>query len=105
MRSIEELAAGIARVVEGDAVASRRKVGRPAINGEAMTAAQRKARSRTLALGAVLGELEVAAKDCRDWRHYAQQRSTEGDEWGEIAAGLDQLGLSIARAMLSLPGS
>lgn len=80
-------------------------MGRKAINGQPMTVAERKARSRALALGSAVGELELAARELRDWRLYAQERSQVGDEWGEVAAGLEQLGLTVARAMLSLPRS
>ena len=79
--------------------------GRRPIGDRAMTPAERKARSRALSLGAVHGELELASSDLRDWHRYAKERSQGGDDWGEIAAGLDQVRLAIVRAMLAVPKS
>ena len=80
------------------------KAGRPAIHGEPMTAAQRKARSRALTLGALTVDLESAGRLASEWVD-CMERGRPGATDADILEGFKELRQWIARAQLHVPQS
>lgn len=79
-------------------------MGRKAINAEPMTPAERKARSRTNALGELVGQLELAAREAAQWRQcMAAGRGAVTDR--DIQAGFEAVSMHIAAALLAVPRS
>jgi hypothetical protein len=79
-------------------------MGRRPINAEPMTAAQRKTRSRANALGELVGQLELAAREAAQWREcMASGRGAVTDR--DIQAGFEAVSMHIAAALLAVPRS
>lgn len=73
-------------------------MGRPPLYAQAMTPAERKARSRALQLGALAGQLQRAEQLAKDW-----QKAMRHD--GDIAAAFQEIAAIIGHAALNIPKS
>lgn len=79
-------------------------MGRKPIHDKAMTPAQRKARSRALALGAVAGELAQAARLAAHW-HQCMKKGRPAATDEDITAAFAELAALITSAELHIPRS
>lgn len=102
-KSTLEFAAGIAAITQADTAKTGRP-GRPSIHGTPMTAAQRKARSRALTLGALAVDLDNASKLANDWAA-CMTRGRPGATDKDIEDAFKELAVWIARAQLNIPHS
>lgn len=79
-------------------------MGRPAIGDRAMTAAERKARSRANGLGTVKGLLELAERDAAAWER-CMKAGRPGATDEDIKQAFGDLAVMIQNAILALPRS